>query len=260
MRFFLCLLLVFFPCSMQAKEKSSQAKERLAYDKQTVLDKASKHYENAISELKKTKNISWYIPDPTKQRHLEALIGGALSAIQSKNVREGVLMMAIPLISVLIFDANGRYAELHGHLKKAEYHMEMAKFYNTMFLNKKTHESTNKGTKAFFSGIDYLTLAMLTAQSIDPSYDCIIANKNGYYTLASCRKSFIENQDDIANRGYTLYENIDEIMSECRHCFKKDITEYIGLMVDKFEEAENLWKTKKQREKDKINDYINNLP
>jgi hypothetical protein len=259
MKWFLRLLVfVVLPISMQADEKSRNIFNQpapttgrnvvnLHFDQMTLIRLSEFHYAEAVVELNKANGICWYIPNLEKRRHFEALIFGAITAANAKGGVQKLLLTGLTLIADLIVTSMQQYNELQAHLVKAQYHFEAADFYNTLSANRRKHKDTDEGTRIFLDGIDYLTYSIVILEGIHPSFDCILKDSSIVYTLMSYRNDFLDNQRNIAERGHGLYENIYEIMADCKHDFKHTIGENIGIMASKFKQAEDAWKQKKKK-------------
>lgn len=210
-----------------------------SYTKSEAIKLSETHYHDAIKDLHKAQDICWYIPDLGKRKHLESIINGLLTSAVSKDAKTGLISAVLPIFTDLVTDAFDKYIKIITHIRNAEYHIEMAIFYNQLSLHPPNKKYLDERTLLFFKGIDYLTLAICIAESVHPKIGCVIEGSNIGYNLRYYRKKFIDCPLELAYEGEILYENLCEIMCECIHPFKSEIYECIKLMAIKFQEAEN---------------------
>jgi hypothetical protein len=236
--FLYVLMIIIFPFSIQAY--------KLTVDKVTLINKSSNHYYDAVKDLQKSENICWYLPDADQKEHLHALITGVIYSATVKDPRAIILSIALPLLVSICIDASDKYNEMMLSLANSEYHLNMGKFYNELSLTQSLDNYTDKGTKLFFQGIDYLTKAIISAESMHPEFG-VNAKLALVIPLDKYRQDFIKNQKHLGSRGYTLYENMGEVMCDCNVKYREEITDFLYEMYGKFKDAERAWKKDKKK-------------
>lgn len=238
-KYFVLFCLLLIPFSLQA--------HLLKANKWTLLEEAKKHKKEAVSELYFAEDMIPLLPNLGKREHLQILIASAIAASNVPEPRAKILSIGLTLIGSLANNMYDEYCEFRSHLANAAYHFEMANFYSQLSMQfNDWPEFKDEGTKWFLKSIDKLTLCDMLATCINDDWIQIaISNELTYQ-----RDRFVKQMNNadgkltekISDQGWMLYENINEILSECEdEALKEDISLYIYAMWEDMQLAEKAW-------------------
>ncbi len=198
------------------------------------------------------KQANWVITFLFGDReHLRTLIISTITATAVPDPKAKILTVGLAVIGSLAVDMYDKYCECQMHLANASYHFEMVNFYR-FFSLKLSNLSNDEGTKAFLRAIDCLILCDMLAYLIKDSREEYNDVRDGVtegireyenYLMKEFKEAKGKLTKKLSLDGWTLYENLDEMLCICDGRELSDKIEYnIREMVINLEAAERFWK------------------
>ncbi len=215
-----------------------------------LINRAKQERKTAIGQLEFAENIAWYIPDLGDQQHFRALIGSAIVTLPVATAKAKILGTGLALIASIADKAFDRYVEMRDCLIAANYHFEMAKFYDQISLTVSDAPTGKNGmdtgedqaTKDYFRSVDSIIMASMFAQCID--------NKRSRMTVCNALDEHLEclkaRGSNMVDESESLVESIGEILAD--FCDDNDlfneIENYVCLSHEYIIEAQTAWNKK----------------
>ena len=245
-KYILFLFVLLFPIHIPA--------HLLITTKCELIVKAENHKKKALYDLEGLEDKSWCIPDLSKREHLKAIIATCISTIPLKDPKSTLFYTGLAVIGSMAEEMYEEYCEMRTMLASATHHLDMELYYNQLSMQFPAQcnrdpwgDIKDLGTRSFLSAIDYLTMASMLTSCIEDKWTRMEISEELSYQRAELIKEFNNAPGKLSKkmseRGWTLLDNIDEVLAECSdEQLKIEIAGYIENMVWALENAEEKWK------------------